>query len=146
MILVPVLVGLQVLAVNLGTQAEQHSELHAGMKLLSIAGESTAGVSDTINTLVHVQMLQMATNHTIRVCEPLSGWAQVSYEDVIAMLKGAHRPVSLTFRIADRAAPSQAVTFAQDGSLGIKFTPKDGRIEILQVGRSGCIVLSLCTR
>ena len=40
---------LQVLAVNSGTQAEQHSELHAGMKLLSIAEESTAGVSDTIN-------------------------------------------------------------------------------------------------
>ena len=63
---------------------------------------------------------------------------------MIAMLKGAARsairPVSLTFRIADRAAPSQAVTFAQEGSLGIKFTPKDGRIEILQVERSGCIV------
>ena len=37
--------AIQVLQVNPGTQAEQHSELHAGMTLMSVGGNSTEGLS-----------------------------------------------------------------------------------------------------
>jgi hypothetical protein len=89
---------MQLLTINPGTQAAQHSCLQLGMTVYAVDSTGVAGRS---------------------------------YQEVLSIIKGAGRPVTLAFKPA-RADPIR-VTFSRDGPLGLKFTEEGGRVKLVGV-------------
>lgn len=101
--------NIELLKVNCGTQAEQHTQLEAGLILSSVDGALVAGrkYKDVI------QLIKMASR-------PLQlGFCRKDSEDTRQ----------------DSDTVSVAVTFTEPGTLGLKLTPnkRTGDVELLQV-------------